>query len=269
MIWQEEKLNANVIVVDKPYGLPSYAVVDWYKKVFPGKVGHGGTLDPLATGKLVILTGNATKQASDFLNNTKQYEMTILLGAETSSADLEQMVEIAEAQMVFPEQSKLVQSLKTLEQHYVQEVPQYSAVKQDGQKLYDTARAGEEVALPTREVSITFEDISEVSQCTGKEISGKVGEMKETLAQNYQNLSSEWQQNFNRTLFPKYEDIGHRLAVMLEKQSEAFMQSSATFGLLTVTVTISKGGYMRSLAEDVGKLLNTTALVLNLRRTGV
>lgn len=268
-MWQEEKINPNVIVVDKPYGLPSYAIVDWYKKVFPGKVGHGGTLDPLASGKLVILTGPATKKATEYLNNEKKYEMDIILGAKTSSADLEQPVEINAEQALFPSKNELEKIIKTFENEYVQVVPQYSAVKQDGQTLYSTARAGETIELPSRSISLSFDSISEISQYSGTDIAMKINDARNLLIENCKIIQDDWQKAFQRAFFPKYIEMGERFIATLERQKEPFVGSTHTFGVLTVSVTISKGGYMRSLAEDIGKALNTTAFVLNLRRTGV
>jgi tRNA pseudouridine55 synthase len=120
-----------------------------YAKV---KVGHGGTLDPLATGVLPIALGEATKLAGRMLDSDKVYEFTVAFGAETDTLDLEGKV-IAESS-VRPTLAQIEAVLPMFTGPIEQVPPAYSALKVDGQRAYDLARAGLEVVLATRKVRV-------------------------------------------------------------------------------------------------------------------
>lgn len=116
------------------------------------KVGHGGTLDPLATGVLPIALGEATKLCGRMLDASKEYAFTVRFGAETDTVDLEGKV-VATSD-VRPALGALHVTLGTFQGTIEQVPPAYSAVMIDGQRAYDRARAGEDVAMPTRRVTI-------------------------------------------------------------------------------------------------------------------
>jgi tRNA pseudouridine55 synthase len=147
------------IVLDKPLGLGSTQAVaavkrnlreaGYGKKV---KVGHGGTLDPLATGVLPIALGEATKLAGRMLDASKSYLFTVRFGSETDTLDLEGKV-IATSD-VRPDQAEVEGVLAQFTGPIEQVPPIYSALKVDGERAYDLARAGQEVEMKTRAVTV-------------------------------------------------------------------------------------------------------------------
>ncbi len=146
------------IILDKPHGLGSTQAVSAVKRALrqsgagKWKVGHGGTLDPLATGVLPIAVGEATKLAGRMLDSDKIYDFTIRFGAQTDTLDLEGAV-TAESD-VRPTMAALEAVLPTFTGAIEQAPPAYSAILIDGQRAYDLARAGQEVEMKTRSVTI-------------------------------------------------------------------------------------------------------------------
>ena len=146
------------IILDKPLGLGSTQGVSAVKRALrqggfgKAKVGHGGTLDPLATGVLPVAIGEATKLAGRMLDSDKVYEFTMGFGVETDTLDLEGKV-IAESD-VRPTLAELEAVLPRFIGPIDQVPPAYSALKVDGERAYDLARAGEEVVLAKRGVTI-------------------------------------------------------------------------------------------------------------------
>ena len=207
---KEAFLGGQTLLIDKPLEWSSFQAVNkvrWLirkqfgiKKI---KVGHAGTLDPLATGLLLICTGKATKTINELQGQIKEYTGTIQLGATTPSYDLE-----TEVDATF-ETSHINQELidKTLPQ-FIGQIEQYppvfSALKKDGKRLYEYARAGEDVEVKPRTIEISA---------------------------------------FEITRFQDNE--------------------------LDFRVVCSKGTYIRSLAHDLGKALNSGAHLTALRRTKI
>lgn len=149
-----------VFLVDKEAGVTSRDVVnEIIKKTETNKVGHTGTLDPLATGVLAVCVGRATKLVDYLTNADKTYIAEITLGIETDTLDLEGSVLKEEIPMLTDE--NIFQAVMSMKGKYEQEVPIYSAIKVNGKKLYEYAREGIAVELPKREVEIY--DISVVS----------------------------------------------------------------------------------------------------------
>jgi len=141
-----------ILFVDKPKGLTSFGVVERIKKRFKVKVGHTGTLDPLATGLLVVLTGKRTKDASLFLKLDKAYEVKAILGIETDTFDSEGRVLWRSDNEVTREELERV--LKEFHGDIWQTPPLFSAKKMDGRKAYQLARKGVSVDIPPKKVSI-------------------------------------------------------------------------------------------------------------------
>jgi tRNA pseudouridine55 synthase len=145
------------IILDKPLGLGSTQAVAAVKRNLRAagfgkvKVGHGGTLDPLATGVLPIALGEATKLAGRMLDASKVYEFAVAFGAETDTLDLEGKV-VRHAPL--PCARHLWAAISAHIGPIEQRPPAYSAIKVDGQRAYDLARAGSEVDLPSRRVVI-------------------------------------------------------------------------------------------------------------------
>jgi len=132
-----------VIVVDKPPGPTSHDIVDRIRRHFGfRKVGHGGTLDPQATGVLVILLGRGTKLSSVFIGSDKTYEGTVKLGVTTDSQDAQgKVIESRDASDVTEE--RLLEEMRKFQGDMYQTPPMVSAVKVDGVPLYKRARKGE------------------------------------------------------------------------------------------------------------------------------
>lgn len=166
---KEEFLNGEVILIDKPLEWSSFQVVNkvrWLlKKQFhlkKIKVGHAGTLDPLATGLLILCVGKYTKRIEEFQAQDKEYTGTILLGATTPSYDAE-----TEVNQTFPtdhiNEELLTQTIKDFIGVIQQRPPVFSALKKDGKRLYEYARKGEEIDIPTREITIDEFEITRIA----------------------------------------------------------------------------------------------------------
>lgn len=166
---KEDYLSGQVLLIDKPLHWTSFQVVNklrWeirqtfsIKKI---KVGHAGTLDPLATGLLVLCTGKMTKQIDSFQAQIKEYTGTFVLGSTTPSFDLE--TDINEAFPTYHISEDLIH--KTTAQFIgdIQQFPPvFSAIKKDGKRLYEFARAGESVEIKPRTVTISEFEITNIS----------------------------------------------------------------------------------------------------------
>ena len=160
MTTKEEYLSGKLLLIDKPLNWTSFQVVNkirWLirnkfslKKI---KVGHAGTLDPLATGLLIICTGKMTKEISKFQVQTKKYTGTFLLGTTTPSYDLE-----TEPNKTFPvdhvTEDLITKSVQKFIGKIKQKPPIFSAIKKNGKRLYESARRGEDVIIEDREIEI-------------------------------------------------------------------------------------------------------------------
>jgi tRNA pseudouridine55 synthase len=150
-----------LLLVNKPYKWTSFDVVGKLRNSFKPlklKVGHAGTLDPLATGLLIICTGKMTKQIDSFQAEEKEYTGTMVLGATTPSYDME-----TEADHTFDINGLTEDTIRNTCHRFIGDIQQYppahSAVKIDGERLYEKARRGEEVELRLRNVTITAFEI--------------------------------------------------------------------------------------------------------------
>jgi tRNA pseudouridine55 synthase len=207
------------IVLDKPVGLGSTQAVSTVKRALreagepKTKVGHGGTLDPLASGVLPIAVGEATKLCGRMLDATKAYEFTIAFGAETDTLDAEGQA--VATNDVRPTLEQVEAVLPRFTGEIEQVPPAYSALKVGGKAAYARARAGEEVELKARRVT--------VHELKFLPLRGRC--RPEGLAEG--------------------EELGE----------------------ITLSATVSKGTYIRSLARDIARALNTVGHVTMLRRT--
>ncbi len=164
----EDFKNGQVLLIDKPLNWTSFQVVNklrWairrrfgLKKI---KVGHAGTLDPLATGLLVICTGKKTKTISELQAENKQYTGRLRLGETTPSYDLETAID-----KTWPTEHITSEMIEEATRHFLgtidQTPPVFSAVKQDGVRLYEKARKGEKVDVKKRSVNILDFDITRI-----------------------------------------------------------------------------------------------------------
>ncbi|MBP1839316.1 tRNA pseudouridine(55) synthase TruB [Formosa algae] len=165
----DDYLNGQVLLIDKPLHWTSFQAVNklrWeirqafnIKKI---KVGHAGTLDPLATGLLVICTGKMTKQIDTFQGQIKEYTGTIVLGSTTPSYDLE-----TEINETFPTDHITPKMIHEATKPFIGDIQQYppvfSAIKKDGKRLYEFARAGVAVDIKPRTIHIAKFEITNIS----------------------------------------------------------------------------------------------------------
>jgi tRNA pseudouridine55 synthase len=195
------------IILDKPFGLGSTTAVSAVKRILrqagepKTKVGHGGTLDPLASGVLPIALGEATKLCGRMLDATKAYDFTIRFGEETDTLDAEGQV-IATSDVI-PTREQVEAVLPRFTGEIEQVPPAYSALKIDGKAAYERARAGEQVEMKSRQCTI------------------------------------------------------HALSV----------RNTTGSAEVTLSATVSKGTYIRSLARDIAHALGSVGHVSYLRRT--
>ncbi|QJB68615.1 tRNA pseudouridine(55) synthase TruB [Parasphingorhabdus halotolerans] len=227
------------IILDKPLELGSTQAVGAVKRNLREagllgkgknklKVGHGGTLDPLATGVLPIAIGEATKLCGRMLDASKIYEFTIGFGTETETLDVESDVTevsdhrptVAEIEAVLPQFTGPIEQIP----------PKYSALKIDGKRAYDLARAGIEVEMKVR--GVTVYSISPLP------VRGGAGGGESSLQG-----AADDEPHPNPS--PKGEGLNS----------------------ITLTATVSKGTYIRSLARDIARALGTYGHVSMLRRT--
>ena len=142
-----------ILVVNKEKDYTSRDVVNIVsKKIGTKKIGHTGTLDPLATGVLVLCIGKALKVAELITAEVKEYEAEVVLGIETDTLDITGKITNKKEEIVTKE--RLIEVLKSFQGKYLHEVPLYSAVKVNGKRLYEYARNNIEVELPKKEVEI-------------------------------------------------------------------------------------------------------------------
>lgn len=157
--------EGQLLLVNKPYNWTSFDVVGKLRNAFKPlklKVGHAGTLDPLATGLLIICTGKMTKQIDTFQAQEKEYTGTMTLGATTPSYDME-----TEADQKFDIGPITDEQIKNVCKQFTGDIQQYppahSAVKIDGERLYEKARRGEEVERRLRNVTINAFEITGIA----------------------------------------------------------------------------------------------------------
>lgn len=208
-----------LLLVDKPKGWTSFDVVNYVRKIVAEhegkkpkncKVGHTGTLDPLATGLLVLLIGKEyTKRAQELTKLDKTYQVTMKLGETSTTGDAEGQKTVWKnannpTEVKMPSEDEVLDVLKNFTGEIMQTPPAYSAIKINGKKAYDLARKGHEVVIEPRKVTIY--DIRNIEY---------------------------------------------------------------TYPRVSFTCDVSSGTYIRSLAEDVGKALDTGAYMSDLRRTKV
>ena len=155
---------AGIVLVDKPAGPTSFAIVAELRRKTGARTGHAGTLDPFATGLLLLLSGSATRIAQCFVGLDKRYLTDIDLTARTSTGDLEG--EVVEQQAA-PDEEELWARLARLRGEVELPIPAVSAVKIGGQRAYKLARRGIEVEMPLRRSRV---DALDVTAYTGQEV---------------------------------------------------------------------------------------------------
>jgi len=159
----ESLKTGSVLLIDKPIKWTSFDVVNYIRKSINVKIGHAGTLDPLASGLLILCTGKMTKQIDNYQGMDKEYKGTIILGQTTPSFDLE--TEISDTKDCSSISDKEIYDLANqMIGAQNQIAPSYSAKKIDGERAYHKARRGEDVELKAREIEIKEFDIIEITR---------------------------------------------------------------------------------------------------------
>ena len=142
-----------VLIVDKPSGMTSHDAVNKIRRLYnTKKVGHTGTLDPMATGVLVILIGRAAKAAEYIVSDSKRYTAGLLLGLTSDTLDTTGKILTQSADI--PDKKAVLEVLPSFTGKQQQVPPMYSAIKKDGVKMVDLARRGVEIELPARDIEI-------------------------------------------------------------------------------------------------------------------
>lgn len=225
-----------ILLVDKPLGWTSFDVVNKIRYLLTRrlgvkklKVGHAGTLDPLATGLLILCVGDYTKRMDELQAMPKTYAGVITFGATTPSFDLEKAMDAT-----YPTGHLTNEILDKARRQFIGDIqqipPVFSAVKVDGRRLYKNARTGEEVELPERNVRIE---------------SFEIGDLRPVPA----------------PLTPHPSLLSNRGApIMLHTDYSEGKQ-------VDFQVVCSKGTYIRSLAHDFGKAVGSGAYLSSLQRT--
>lgn len=166
----EDFLEGQIILIDKPLTWSSFQAVNKLKYILKRrydlpkkfKIGHAGTLDPLATGLLIICTGKFTKKITEIQAQTKEYTGTITVGATTPSYDME-----TEVDTLFPTEHITEQLVLETTKQFLGEIdqkpPVFSAIKKDGKRLYEHARAGEEIEITARKTTIYEFEITRIA----------------------------------------------------------------------------------------------------------
>jgi tRNA pseudouridine55 synthase len=162
MQWKQGFLDGKVLLFDKPMEWTSFDVANKVRAIVKvKKVGHAGTLDPLATGLLIICTGKYTKKINEYMGMEKEYTGTFTLGATTPTYDLEsdpenfQSIEVLTAE-------KIQAATAAFKGNILQLPPQHSAIKKNGERLYISARKGEFVEVAPRPVTIHAFEIEKI-----------------------------------------------------------------------------------------------------------
>jgi tRNA pseudouridine55 synthase len=241
------------LLIDKPVGPGSTDIVSRVKRAlreggYPKvKVGHGGTLDPLASGVLPVALGEATKLAGRMLDADKVYDFTIRFGQQTDTLDAEGAVVATSDVRPTREQVEAVLPLFTGE---IEQVPPvYSALKVDGKRAYDLARAGAEVKMKTRAVTVYALALQSSPERGG----GPAKPVEGYQPLRYEAAYAEG----NQALIPLHHSP--TASGPPPPQGEDLEE-------VTLTARVSKGTYIRSLARDIAQALGSVGHVVMLRR---
>ena len=163
-----------IIIINKHKGCTSHDIVYKVKKIFNEKVGHTGTLDPMATGVLPLLIGKGTQCSKYLINHDKIYEATLQLGQKTDTADSEgNIIEQREILDESLREEKVLEVLRKIKGKQLQTPPMYSAIKVKGKKLYEYARKGETIEIKPREIEIYDTELLKIDE-VNKQIQFKV-----------------------------------------------------------------------------------------------
>lgn len=160
---QEQLLEGQALLINKPIKWTSFDVISKLRKIFRiKKIGHAGTLDPLATGLLIVCTGKFTKKINEYMGMEKEYTGTITLGATTPTFDLESEPENFTTVAGLTE-DQIRTATAAFTGNILQVPPAHSAIKMGGKRVYELARMGQEVKMQPRPVTISVFEITRIA----------------------------------------------------------------------------------------------------------
>ena len=267
-------IEGEVLAFDKPLTWTSFNLVKIVRNnlsrrlgIKKLKVGHAGTLDPLASGVMIICTGKATKQIDQLQAGTKEYIATLRLGCTTPSFDAEHPVDAT-----FPTshitREAVMEALQKFKGSIWQVPPVYSACKVEGRRAFDYVRQGEEVELKAKELVIDEIELLDLHLPEQGVVSPKAEEVLATVRESVDIKA------FGRR--KQLLEDAEMASASLQEQKEASEETIPHFSLLTphspymtIRVVCSKGTYIRALARDIGQALQSGAYLIGLRRTRV
>jgi tRNA pseudouridine55 synthase len=233
-----------ILIIDKPAGITSHDVVARVRRILRTKrVGHTGTLDPFATGVMVILVGKATRLAQFLDKDRKEYVAAVRFGFETETGDLTGAPKETQITNYELRIADVEAALTDFRGEIMQTPPMYSAKKIEGKKLYELARKGIEIERQPVSVNIYELELVDTPEREGSGDGGVPGP-------NYQPANAS----------------GGESAAAAAAENKA--QSSKIEDQITIRVACSAGTYIRTLAEDIGRRIGTGAHLAALRRTG-
>lgn len=232
----------------KPSSTTPLQAIELFKKQNPKyrnqKISYSGRLDPMAQGVLLLLIGDENKKITEYMRLNKEYRAQILIGFETDAYDILGMPKLNS--MINFNKSELKKTIKSFQGTYNQTLPPYSSYKVKGRPLFHRARTNTlPKQLPKKVVTIKYIKINSVHTITGnrllKQITNKISSLEGDFRQR--EILDEW--------------------------SKLSFNKKDKFTVLDITLSVSSGTYLRSIANELGKKLNTGAILLNLTRTKV
>lgn len=236
------------LAINKPVGITSHDVVAQVRRnLGTKKVGHAGTLDPFANGVLLVLVGGKYTQMSDTLMGMdKAYKMKVLLGLQTDTLDPEGEVELKSLETQLPEDNKISEVIGKFDGGYLQEVPLYSSVKVNGNKLRNLARGSESFEI----IKENGKSIAKFKNFGGKDIEIEVPSREIKLSDIVVHSKGE----------QKVSELPENLREDVDVVSLPFLE---------IEFSCSKGTYARQFAADFAAELDTVGMLLELQRTRV
>lgn len=259
-------IEGEVLAFDKPLTWTSFNLVKVVRNNLSRrlgikrlKVGHAGTLDPLASGVMILCTGKCTKQIDQLQAGTKEYVATLRLGCTTPSFDAEHPIDAT-----FPTSHITVEAvheaLSKFKGSIWQVPPVYSACKVEGRRAFDYVRMGEEVELKAKELVIDELELLDLHLPEQGVVSPHAAEVGAMV------MSDIHIKDFKACYATSIDNLGTPDAASATESSEA---PAVTPPYLQIRVVCSKGTYIRALARDIGQALASGAYLIGLRRTRV
>jgi tRNA pseudouridine55 synthase len=240
-------IRPTVLNINKPIGWTSRDVLNKLQSIYKfNKFGHAGTLDPLASGVLLVLVGEECKKQEYYMSQSKSYSTRIIFDVFSDTNDLEGPITATCGELTVKSDKfkiKIKEHLNSLIGRFEQQVPYFSAVKINGKELYKSAREGNLIdTLPVKQVELKKFTINNFNF---------TGSSKTTVPQEH---------------LKKLDMFSDNIETLYKKRLDFY---SSNFSYVDLTLDVSKGFYVRSLARDIGKHLGTNALMASLVRSKV